>query len=299
MRTTRGGVFHGRGSARNHPSFVTDSSAARRLILASHGRLLWFDVDTRETEEIHQGRGVYYGVFPADDDGESVWVVSRPHNWRPKNTLEALLRIDLRSKELVQEVAIPSHFTHDAVRQGDKVYVADTGGGGVGSSFFRRCDPRDVSRLSPCESTSTPLRARRRSTSPRRSVGAAAQPRVVQTGPRGHGHRNARERVPGRGEQGARPRSLGGRVHHPQLGRGTAVQFTPPPESAPSDAKGILEVLWRDQQKTFMKGLSVIDGVAYFGIAEFGDRSQRDDEERRRRWRRLTSKRGRFCGGTR
>ena len=58
-------------------------SAARRLILASHGRLMWLDVDTRATEVIHSGRGVYYGVFPADASGSQIWVVSRPHNWRP------------------------------------------------------------------------------------------------------------------------------------------------------------------------------------------------------------------------
>ena len=63
-----------------------------------------------------------------------------PPGWRPKNTLEALLRIDLRSKQ-GQEVAIPSHFTHDAVRQGDKVYVADTGGGGVRELLFPSMRP--------------------------------------------------------------------------------------------------------------------------------------------------------------
>ena len=80
---------------------------------------------------IHEGRGVYYGVFPADARGDHVWVVSRPHNWRPKETHEALLLIDLRAKRLVREVAIPSHFTHDAVRSGDAVFLANTGGGGV------------------------------------------------------------------------------------------------------------------------------------------------------------------------
>ena len=103
----------------------------RRLILASHGRLMWLDVDTRKSEVIHEGRGVYYGMFPADDSGETVWVVSRPHIWRPKETKEALLLIDLRAKRLLREVVIPSHFTHDAVRAGGSVFLADTGGGHV------------------------------------------------------------------------------------------------------------------------------------------------------------------------
>ena len=278
MRTTRGGVFHGRGSARNHPSFVTDSSAARRLILASHGRLLWFDVDTRETEEIHQGRGVYYGVFPADDDGESVWVVSRPHNWRPKNTLEALLRIDLRSKELVQEVAIPSHFTHDAVRQGDKVYVADTGGGGVRELLFPSMRPTGrVASFTVREHVNTIAPAG----DPRHpdavwallhNLGSSKLVLVdMATGTRVREFQDVANKA-----HGLVPWEGGFIILN--SGEGQLCKFTPPPESAPIYAKGILEVLWRDQQKTFMKGLSVIDGVAYFGIAEFGDRSQRDDE---------------------
>ena len=278
MRTTRGGVFHGRGSARNHPSFVTDSSAARRLILASHGRLLWFDVDTRETEEIHQGRGVYYGVFPADDDGESVWVVSRPHNWRPKNTLEALLRIDLRSKQLVQEVAIPSHFTHDAVRQGDKVYVADTGGGGVRELLFPSMRPTGrVASFTVREHVNTIAPAG----DPRHpdavwallhNLGSSKLVLVdMATGTRVREFQDVANKA-----HGLVPWEGGFIILN--SGEGQLCKFTPPPESAPSDAKGILVVLWRDQQKTFMKGLSVIDGVAYFGIAEFGDRSQRDDE---------------------
>ena len=48
-----------------------------------------------------------------------------------------------------------------------------------------------------------------------------------------------------------------------------------------------------------MKGLSVIDGVAYFGIAEFGDRSQRDDEGKTAEVAAFDLERGRFCGGTR
>jgi hypothetical protein len=38
-----------------------------------------------------------------------------------------------------------------------------------------------------------------------------------------------------------------------------------------------LEVLWADEDRTFMKGLTVIEGIAYFGIAEFGNRANRDD----------------------
>merc|ERR1712146_584567 len=59
-------------------------SESRRLLVSTHGRLLWLDVDTKESSVIHEGRGVYYGAFPGVEDGPCgrVWVISRPHNWR-------------------------------------------------------------------------------------------------------------------------------------------------------------------------------------------------------------------------
>jgi len=40
------------------------------------------------------------------------------------------------------------------------------------------------------------------------------------------------------------------------------------------------EVLWEDPQRTFMKGLTVIEDVAYFGVSAFGTRQERDDVEK-------------------
>ena len=93
----------------------------RRLLLSSHGRLQWLDVDTGAAELVHEGRGVYYGSFPDDQPGR-VWVVSRPHNWRepPAGSTEQLLLIDTASGALVREAQLPSQFTHDAIRHGDK-----------------------------------------------------------------------------------------------------------------------------------------------------------------------------------
>jgi hypothetical protein len=49
-------------------------------------------------------QGVYYGTIPSnrvDAQGRptAVWVVSRPHNWHPKTTLEQMLEIDLDTGE--------------------------------------------------------------------------------------------------------------------------------------------------------------------------------------------------------
>ena len=40
-------------------------------------------------------------------------------------------------------------------------------------------------------------------------------------------------------------------------------------------------VLWADANRTFMKGLAVVDGVAYFGISEWGSRDERASPEKR------------------
>lgn len=56
-------------------------------------------------------QGVYYGAFPGDPDGKgdpTVWVVSRPHNWRPERVEEKLFNVNLETGELVREATIPS-----------------------------------------------------------------------------------------------------------------------------------------------------------------------------------------------
>lgn len=49
---------------------------------------------------------MYYGAFPGIERGvlgepSTLWVVSRPHNWRPSSSQEWLLHLDMDSgKEL-------------------------------------------------------------------------------------------------------------------------------------------------------------------------------------------------------
>ena len=112
------------GSVGNTGGGVVHPETLRRVLVASHGRLQWLDVDSGECDVIHEGRGVYYGLAP---DGQGphtgrVWVVSRPHNWRvPEGAKEAALLLDTQSGALLREVTLPSLFTHDMVRCGDKV----------------------------------------------------------------------------------------------------------------------------------------------------------------------------------
>ena len=252
-------------------------SAGRRLILASHGRLMWLDVDTRASTVIHSGRGVYYGVFPADASGDAVWVVSRPHNWRPSETREALLKIDLRTNALVDEVEIATHFTHDAVRSGEYVFIADTGGGGVIEYAFPAMTKtgraaavtakEHVNTLAPAGDPENPhlVWALLHNLGPSKLVLLD-----LETG----------ERVREIHGVGTKAHGLvpweGGFVIL-NSGEGQLCLYAPPAPDAGPDARGALEVLWADEDRTFMKGLTVIEGIAYFGIAEFGNRANRDD----------------------
>lgn len=100
------------------------------MIICSHGRIAWFDVDSGNFTVLHEGRGVYYGTFPGEPG--TLWVVSRPHNHNPQSTRgkqEMLLQLDMATGTLLAEQPIPTRFTHDAVRYNDSVYVADTGKG--------------------------------------------------------------------------------------------------------------------------------------------------------------------------
>ena len=112
------------------------TSNARRLLVATHSRLGWYELDTGKLTIIHEGEGVYYGGFPGNEvDREGsptmVWVVSRPHNWHPTTSKEWLYQLNAATGELMRKVPLASRFTHDTVRHGDKIYVADTGEGHI------------------------------------------------------------------------------------------------------------------------------------------------------------------------
>ena len=88
------------------------------LLLSTHNRLMWSSSDV-----LHEGRGVYHGAFKGPQG--TIWSVSRGI------TKEALLNIDPSTGQVLKEVPVPSVFTHDLVKSGDQVYVTDCGGGRI------------------------------------------------------------------------------------------------------------------------------------------------------------------------
>ena len=114
----------------------TEQTVVPRVLLATHGRLMWYNYKTDEIDVIHENEGIYYGGFPGNKINQwgaptTLWIVSRPHNWRPKTSEEWLIEVDAVTGKEVNRVPLRSRFTHDVVRRDDKVYVADTGEGHV------------------------------------------------------------------------------------------------------------------------------------------------------------------------
>jgi hypothetical protein len=133
LAASGGGVapqYRGPGQVETFPA----PPGAPRLLLATHGRLMWYRCDTEELTILHEGQGVYYGGFPGEartPEGApaTVWVVSRPHNWRPTKAKEWLLELDAATGKELRREPLPSRFTHDTVRRRDRVYAANTGDG--------------------------------------------------------------------------------------------------------------------------------------------------------------------------
>ncbi len=96
----------------------TSTSRGRLLTLSTHGALMTFDIDTKKSTVVHEGRGVYYGIFPADVEeagdeaastgphgrGHLAYVASRPDNADITSPLtDSLLLIDLEKGVLFHD----------------------------------------------------------------------------------------------------------------------------------------------------------------------------------------------------
>ena len=251
-----------------------DARTPRELTLASHGAFLALDVESKAARVIHRGRGVYYGTFEdGSSSSDAVWVASRPDNAKTRAATrgDALLRIDAKRGEILEERAIDAAFTHDVVRRGDSVFVADTGNGRIleleypsmrtlravelsVKAHVNTLAPADASEygehavwavlhnLGPSEVALIDL-----------ETGRELRPRLTRVGTKSHGLVIYEDRF-----------------IMLNSGEGQLISVDP---SGVED----YEILWTDDSRTFMKGLCVIDDVAFFGVSAFGRREDRGD----------------------
>ena len=264
------------------------AARGRTLTLSTHGALMTFDVDTKERVVVHEGRGVYYGIFPADDAregdegdegdgsgssrGRYAYVASRPDTADVASSFlftDSLLLIDMERGEKIDEVKLESKFTHDVVRRGSQVFVADTGGGRVLELEYPTMRVvyaaevgvrKHVNTIAPADVSvygKHVVWALLHNLGPSMLVLIDLEnDKVLKTldrvGTKSHGcvaYKNGFIML--------------------NSGDGQLIYVNP-------DANDY-EVLWTDPSKTFMKGVVVIDDVAYFGVSAFGARSERSD----------------------
>ncbi|KAI8108901.1 hypothetical protein M9435_005318 [Picochlorum sp. BPE23] len=236
---------------------------------------MWYNIQQDTVDVLHENRGIYYGGFPGEDT-DTLWVVSRPHNWRPDSTAEYLLEIDAVTGEELSELQIQSKFTHDVVRKGNRVYVCDTGHGDIIVLDFPSMKERSrlklftlkqhVNTLSPTDDGHVWAMLH--------NLGKSAMVKVdVQNG-------KVVQRI----------KNVGLRAHgvvrwkddymiyldsdHGSLARVQIVSTEEEHVASP-------EILWSidmSEQKYYLKGLCIVDDIAYFGIAISQERKSRADE---------------------
>ncbi|KAG2501830.1 hypothetical protein HYH03_000329 [Edaphochlamys debaryana] len=274
-RSNGGRIVSGRTVHRGGNTAV-HSDEPLRLLLASHNRLFWYDVLNSSVQVLHEGEGVHYGVFPGDiSDGKvtTLWNVIRPHNWHPKTSVEHLVQFNAETGKEISRVRIHSRFTHDAVRRGDRVYLANTEGGEVQELRFPSMKKlrgmklftlkQHVNTLAPLEEgvVWAMLHNLGKSEAVKIDLRSKPEPRVVATakdvGTKAHGL------VAWRGRLVVLDSERGALVTvDPGSGEVTKIWQTPADE---------------DPQK-FLKGLCVVDNVAYFGVNVWGSRESRDSK---------------------
>ncbi|MEW5319959.1 MAG: hypothetical protein WDW38_011069 [Sanguina aurantia] len=244
-------------------------------MLASHGRLMWYDTITGNVTVLHDGHGVHYGVFPGEFDAQgglkSVWNVLRPHNWHPKSSEEHLLHLDVTSGTELSRVVIPSRFTHDAVRRGDTVFLCNTEEGAVMQLSYPSMQvvhssvlftfKQHVNTLAPLEDNELWAVLHNLGQSDIVKLDMATNPPT----------------------EVARLKHVGNKAHGLVLwhqlfvvldsAMGRLVTVDP-------YSDGRVVVIWQcPSQQVFLKGLVVVDDVAYFGVSRSLARSKRADPE--------------------
>ncbi|EOD09586.1 hypothetical protein EMIHUDRAFT_198112 [Emiliania huxleyi CCMP1516] len=121
--------------------FVSTSGAAHdlaprelvpsRLLLMTHSRLLWFDVESLSTSLLLEERDSRFrGAFAADH-GRSLVTLATPGTGPPFRE-SLFIEVALSTGDVLRRVQAEATFDgHEAVRYGDRVYVVSTGSGAI------------------------------------------------------------------------------------------------------------------------------------------------------------------------
>ncbi|WIA37366.1 hypothetical protein OEZ86_014294 [Tetradesmus obliquus] len=249
-----------------------------RLLLATHNVLAWYYPQYDTMEELHRGEGVHYGMFPGEPVAghpRTLWNVLRPHNWRPTSEQEHLVQFDADTGMELARVQLPTRFTHDAIRMGERVYVCSTGDGSIlelsypGMKLLRKmhlfseADHPNTLAAADDDHLWVMLHNLGPSDLVKVYVGPSSPPhevsRIRNIGSKAHG-------LVAWGRQGQQQLIL--------LDSDNAALVSLDP------ATGDEVELWQvPEEGKFLKGLAVLDDIAYFGITTWSHRSVRDSAD--------------------
>eukprot|EP00775_Hariotina_reticulata_P005663 gene5663-5900_t len=265
----------------SHSAIASPPVSRTRLLLATHSRLMWYYPDSDEYRILHEGEGVHYGMFTgAGSPSSTVWTAVRPHNWRPTTTKEYLLELDMETGAELRRVQLPSRFTHDVVRHGSSVYVCDTGNGRILQLSFPAMKPSDIVRVNVSAMPTIPdpdawLQEQYNKLEDEGLAGSSQPPTARPNQPEGAGYPIlGRVQRVGQKAHGLVPWQGAYIMLDSDNGALMALDLT---GNAQGDGFRLVQ-LWKTPEKgTFLKGLAVVDDVAYFGISPWAPRSARDD----------------------
>lgn len=253
-----------------HASLIDDSEKHLeqvRLLLASHGRLMWYDVKRDAVDILDENHGIYYGGFYGDDSQTTLWYVSRPHNWKPETAIESLVELEEETKRKLRSIQIDSKFTHDVVRRGKFVYAADTERGGIlelelpDMTLTRRMDlftkKEHVNTLSPTMDGKY-MWAMLHNLGPSILAKVDLDSGLVV------------KRIENVGLQSHGAVQMGDSILFLDSNHASLARIHIKTE--------LIETLYMVDGQVFLKGLCVVDGIAFFGIAPSQKRQDRADE---------------------
>ena len=249
---------------------------------------MWYDVEGDRYTILNDEHLIYYGMFPADDEKNTLWVISSKLETRKMQAKQdQLLHLDANTGKILEIKPLPSMFTHDAVRSpdGSKVFVADTFHGSIlvysfhGFELLRTLKKfsRDhhINTLSPTEhGTLWVLLLNRKGKSFMVELD-------VETGDRRCIVKDLGDDCHGLVQLKQHPRSF------LMLSSSEAALIKvriPSYCDSKVAEKADRVVLWQYRQSTvqkmvnpkFLKGLAVVDNVAYFGMSDYeGSRQAR------------------------
>eukprot|EP00775_Hariotina_reticulata_P013388 gene13388-13515_t len=223
---------------------------------------------------LHQGQGVHYGMFPGGPlpgHVNTVWNIIRPHNWRPATDAEYLVQLDADTGVELQRVLIPSRFSHDAIRMGPFVYVCSTGDGSILQLSYPSMTLVQVLPLFTTKDHPNTLAAASADGNHLwimlHNLGESDLVKVY-VGPNGPAKEVSRLQHVGRKAHGLV--SWGRELILLDSDRAVLVSLAP-------DTSDAYELWGVPEEGKFLKGLAVVDDIAYFGITTWADRSVRDN----------------------